>query len=279
MIIDTHAHYHAGQFDSDREALLASLKPAGIGEVIDIAAEADSLDRVMELARKYPFIYAAYGLHPDEVGDLDEETMAKIREYLTDGKTVAVGEIGLDYYWNKESRDLQIACFKKQIELALEYDKPVVIHSREAAADTLEVVSGMYGAGSPWEMKYGRTPAGTIPRKGVMHCYSYSPEQARIYTEKLGFFLGIGGVVTFKNGKKLKEVVRETPLDYLLLETDSPYLAPVPYRGKRNSSLYLPYVVREIAEIKGIAPEEVEQVTERNARYLFGLAPTDDSGR
>ena len=225
----------------------------------------------MELARKYPFIYAADGLHPDEVGDLDEETMAKIREYLTDGKTVAVGEIGLDYYWNKESRDLQIACFKKQIELALEYDKPVVIHSREAAADTLEVVSGMYGAGSPWEMKYGRTPAGTIPRKGVMHCYSYSPEQARIYTEKLGFFLGIGGVVTFKNGKKLKEVVRETPLDYLLLETDSPYLAPVPYRGKRNSSLYLPYVVREIAEIKGIAPEEVERVTERNARYLFGL--------
>ena len=160
MIIDTHAHYHAEQFDTDREALLASLKPAGIGEVIDIAAEADSLDRVMELARKYPFMYAAVGLHPDEVGDLDEETMAKIREYLTDEKTVAVGEIGLDYYWNKESRDLQIACFKKQIALALEYDKPVVIHSREAAADTLEVVSGMYGAGSPWEMKYGRTPAG-----------------------------------------------------------------------------------------------------------------------
>ena len=238
MIIDTHAHYHAEQFDTDREALLASLKPAGIGEVIDIAAEANSLDRVMELAREYPFMYAA---------------------------------VALDYYWNKESRDLQIACFKKQIALALEYDKPVVIHSREAAADTLEVVSGMYGAGSPWEMKYGRTPAGEIPRKGVMHCYSYSPEQARIYTEKLGFFLGIGGVVTFKNGKKLKEVVRETPLDYLLLETDSPYLAPVPFRGKRNSSLYLPYVVREIAEIKSIAPEEVERVTERNARYLFGL--------
>ena len=146
-----------------------------------------------------------------------------------------------------------------------------VVVAAVVQADTLEVVSGMYGAGSPWEMKYGRTPAGEIPRKGVMHCYSYSPEQARIYTEKLGFFLGIGGVVTFKNGKKLKEVVRETPLDYLLLETDSPYLAPVPFRGKRNSSLYLPYVVREIAEIKGVAPEEVERVTERNARYLFGL--------
>ena len=278
MIIDTHAHYHAEQFDPDREALLASLKPAGIGEVIDIAAEADSLDRVMELARAYPFIYAAVGLHPDEVGDLNEETMAKIRGYLTDEKTVAVGEIGLDYYWNKESRDLQIACFKKQIDLALEYDKPVVIHSREAAADTLEVVSAMYGEGSPWEMKNGRTPEGTIPRKGVMHCYSYSPEQARIYTKKLGFFLGIGGVVTFKNGKKLKEVVRETPLDYLLLETDSPYLAPVPYRGKRNSSLYLPYVVREIAEIKGITPEEVERVTERNARYLFGLELSSSCG-
>ena len=278
MIIDTHAHYHAEQFAPDRDELLASLESAGIGAVIDIAAEADSLDRVMELAKAYPFIYAAVGLHPDEVGDLNDEIMAKIREYLGDEKTVAVGEIGLDYYWNKESRDLQIACFKKQIELALQYEKPVVIHSREAAADTLEVVTAMYGKDSPWEMKYGMPPAGTIPRKGVMHCYSYSPEQARIYTEKLGFFLGIGGVVTFKNGKKLKEVVRETPLDYLLLETDCPYLAPVPFRGKRNSSLCLPYVVRAIAEIKGITPEEVERVTERNARYLFGLG-ISEAGR
>ena len=271
MIIDTHAHYPSEQFDPDRDELLASLGPAGIGMVIDIAAEADSLDRVMELAGKYPFIYAAIGLHPDEVGDLNEETLTKIREYLADEKTVAVGEIGLDYYWNRESRDLQISSFKKQIDLALEYDKPVVIHSREAAADTLEVVTEMYGEGSPWEMKYGRTPAGKIPRKGVMHCYSYSSEQARIYTEKLGFYLGIGGVVTFKNGKKLKEVVRQTPLPYLLLETDCPYLSPVPFRGKRNSSLYLPYVVQEIAELKGITPEEVVRVTEENARYLFGL--------
>ncbi|MBP3878908.1 MAG: TatD family hydrolase, partial [Lachnospiraceae bacterium] len=222
-------------------------------------------------AGKYPFIYAAIGLHPDEVGDLNEETLAKIREYLMDEKTVAVGEIGLDYYWNRESRELQISSFKKQIGLALEYDKPVVIHSREAAADTLEVVTEMYGEGSPWEIKYGRAPSGTIPRKGVMHCYSYSPEQARIYTEKLGFYLGIGGVVTFKNGKKLKEVVRQTPLEYLLLETDCPYLSPVPFRGKRNSSLYLPYVVQEIAELKGITPEEVVRVTEENARRLFGL--------
>ncbi|MBP3879099.1 MAG: TatD family hydrolase, partial [Lachnospiraceae bacterium] len=141
MIIDTHAHYHSEQFDPDREELLASLGPAGIGMVIDIAAEADSLGRVMELAGKYPFIYAAIGLHPDEVGDLNEETLTKIREYLADEKTVAVGEIGLDYYWNRESRELQISSFKKQIDLALEYDKPVVIHSREAAADTLEVVT------------------------------------------------------------------------------------------------------------------------------------------
>ncbi len=260
MIIDTHVHYDDAAFDEDREALLASLPEAGIGRVIDIGASAESLDKVVDLTERYDFIYGAVGLHPDEIGDLTDEVIGKLEVYIKRPKIVAVGEIGLDYYWDKEARERQVEAFKTQIRIAQENEKPIVIHSREAAADTLSVVTEMYGKGSAGEK---------IDRKGVMHCYSYSPELAEIYTKRLGFYLGIGGVVTFKNARKLAETVERTPMEYLLLETDCPYLAPVPYRGKRNSSLYLPHVVRRIAELKRISCEEVIRVTEENAKRLF----------
>ncbi|MCR5294196.1 MAG: TatD family hydrolase [Lachnospiraceae bacterium] len=259
-MIDTHVHYDDEAFDSDRESLLASLAEAGVGRVIDIASSAESLDKVMELTRRCPFVYGALGLHPDSAGELTDEALHKIEEGLCDPKIVAVGEIGLDYYWNKEAKELQIDVFRRQIETALRCGKPIAIHSREAAEDTLKVLMDYYGRGGPGEK---------LERKGVMHCYSYSPELAEIYTRKLGFFLGIGGVVTFKNAKKLVETVKRIPLSFLLLETDCPYLAPVPFRGKRNSSLHLHLAAEKIAEIKGISAEEVMRATEENAKKLF----------
>ena len=275
MIIDTHVHYDDEAFDADREELIGSLQENNIGIVIDIGSTKESLPKIRSLMNRYDFVYGAMGLHPDEIGDLTDELLGEIREDMKNPKVLAVGEIGLDYYWNKEEQELQKAAFRKQINLALECGKPVVIHSREAAADTLDIVREMYGKGSLWEALHGSAPAasgtasGPTERKGVMHCYSYSAELARIYTRELGFYLGIGGVVTFKNAKKIKEVVADTPLEYIILETDCPYLAPVPYRGKRNCSLYLPYVVQAIAELKGVSPEEVERITEENARRLF----------
>ena len=275
MIIDTHVHYDDEAFDADREELIGSLQENNIGLVLDIGSTKESLPKIRSLMDRYDFVYGAIGLHPDEIGDLTDELLGEIREDMKNPKVLAVGEIGLDYYWNKEEQELQKAAFRKQINLALECGKPVVIHSREAAADTLEILREMYGKGSLWEALHGSAPAasgtasGPTERKGVMHCYSYSAELARIYTRELGFYLGIGGVVTFKNAKKIKEVVAATPLEYIILETDCPYLAPVPYRGKRNCSLYLPYVVQAIAELKGVSPEEVERITEENARRLF----------
>ena len=273
MIIDTHVHYDDEAFDADREELIGSLQENNIGIVIDIGSTKESLPKIRSLMDRYDFVYGAMGLHPDEIGDLTDELLGEIREDMKNPKVLAVGEIGLDYYWNKEEQELQKAAFRKQINLALECGKPVVIHSREAAADTLEILREMYGKGSLWEALHGSAApgasSGPTERKGVMHCYSYSAEQARIYTRELGFYLGIGGVVTFKNAKKIKEVVADTPLEYIILETDCPYLAPVPYRGKRNCSLYLPYVVQAIAELKGVSPEEVERITEENARRLF----------
>lgn len=254
MIFDSHAHYDSEQFEKDREEVLSSMQENGIGTIVNCAADWDSVTEVVDLANEYPFVYAAVGLHPDEVGCLDEERFAYLKEQCQKEKVVAVGEIGLDYYWDKESHELQKQWFIRQLALARELDLPVIIHSRDAAADTLEIMQ-RYAQGL----------------RGVIHCFSYSKELAREYV-KMGFFIGIGGVVTFKNGKKLKEIVEETPLRQILLETDCPYLAPVPYRGKRNSSLYLPYVAQEIASLKGISYEEVVAQTEQNGKRLFRIS-------
>ena len=254
MIFDSHAHYDSEQFEKDREEVLSSMQENGVGTIVNCAADWDSVTEVVDLANEYPFVYAAVGLHPDEVGCLDEERFAYLKEQCQKEKVVAVGEIGLDYYWEKESHELQKQWFIRQLALARELDLPVIIHSRDAAADTLEIMQ-RYAQGL----------------RGVIHCFSYSKELAREYV-KMGFFIGIGGVVTFKNGKKLKEIVEATPLRQILLETDCPYLAPVPYRGKRNSSLYLPYVAQEIASLKGISYEEVVAQTEQNGKRLFRIS-------
>lgn len=253
MIFDSHAHYDDEQFDSDREELLLSMQENGVGTIVNVGSTLCSCEKVVELAKRNSHVYAAVGVHPDEVGALNEETFSFVRAQCQKEKVVAVGEIGLDYYWDNESHDVQKKWFVRQLQLARELDLPVVIHSREAAADTLEIM---------------KEHAKDL--RGVIHCFSYSLEMAREYV-KMGFYIGVGGVVTFKNGRKLKEIVEEISLDKLLLETDCPYLAPVPYRGKRNDSTYLAYVVEEIAKIKGITVEEVISTTEENAKQLFRI--------
>ena len=269
MIFDTHAHYDDEQFDSDREDLLKALTASGIGAVVDVGSTPESLDKLMAIAGTHDAVYAAVGIHPDEVGAITDEVWNKIRDYLTYPKVVAVGEIGLDYYWDKEAHELQETWFRRQIDLAGEFDKPIIVHSRAAAEDTMRVIKDCY------ERTGGSGPAADsegLP--GIIHCYSYSAEMAREYV-KMGFMIGVGGVVTYKNGRKLKETVQAIPLESIVLETDCPYLSPSPNRGKRNSSLNLPYVVSAIAVLKGVTEAEVEDVTWENARRVFRLSRQD----
>lgn len=253
MIFESHAHYDDEQFDEDREKLLESMDEGGVGTIVNVGASLESCESTLVLTQKYPFVYAALGVHPDEVGALNEESFQWLREQCRKEKVVAVGEIGLDYYWDNEPREVQKKWFIRQLELARELDLPVIIHSRDAAADTMEIM---------------KTHAQGLG--GVIHCYSYSPELAREYV-KMGFYIGVGGVVTFKNSKKLKETVEEIPITSILLETDCPYLAPDPNRGKRNSSLNLVFVAETIAKIKGMEYDDVVRQTEENARKMFRL--------
>lgn len=254
MIFETHAHYDDEAFDEDREELLESLEPAGIGKVINVCAEVSGWERTVALTERYPFVYGAVGVHPDDVGSLDEAALERMRVLCGKEKIVAVGEIGLDYYWDKQDHQTQIFWFERQMEVARETGLPFIIHSREAARDTLETVK--------------RVRAGEIG--GVVHCFSYEKEMAREFLN-MGLYLGIGGVVTFKNGRKLKEVVEYAPLDRLLLETDAPYMAPVPHRGKRNDSSLIPLVAEKIGELRGLEAQAVLDITAENAARLFGL--------
>ena len=252
MIFETHAHYDDEAFDQDRDQLLETIHAHGIGKIINVGASLEGVRDTVALTEKYPFVYGAAGIHPDEVGGLTEEDMKELRSYCDREKILAVGEIGLDYYWDKENHEIQKKWFVRQMDLAKETGLPIIVHSRDAAKDTLDI------------MKAERADN----LEGVIHCYSYSKEHAREYMN-MGYYLGVGGVVTFKNAKRLKEVVKYAPLDYLLLETDAPYLAPEPYRGKRNCSLYLTYVAQTIARIKGVDYETVVETTRKNAEKLF----------
>ena len=257
MIIDTHAHYDDEAFNPDRDALLNSMAENGIEKVVNVCASISELYRTVELMEKYPFVYGAVGVHPDDASQMTQDTLDEICRLSRMDKMVAIGEIGLDYYWHKEEQEheVQKKMFAAQMDIAREEKLPFMIHSRDAAEDTLEIVKGYMQGGM-----YG----------GIIHCFSYSKEIAREYLN-MGLYLGIGGVVTFKNSRKLKEVAEYAPLNQILLETDCPYMAPVPNRGKRNSSLYLPEVVKTIAEIKGISCEEVVVVTESNALKVLNL--------
>ncbi|MCD8380594.1 MAG: TatD family hydrolase [Lachnospiraceae bacterium] len=252
MIFDTHAHYHYEAFDGDRDNLLAVLPENGILRIVNASSSVSSNETTLQLAEQWPFVYAAFGVHPSNTAELAEENFKRIKELTDHPKCVAVGEIGLDYYYDEPSRDLQKKWFAAQIQLAKEKGKPVIIHSRDAAQDTYDLMKAEH--------------AGDCG--GVVHCFSYSKEMARLYV-RMGFYIGVGGVVTFKNARVLKEVVEDIPLEYIVLETDCPYLAPVPFRGKRNSSLNLPFVVEQIAQIKGITVQEVEEIIWRNALRLY----------
>ena len=254
MIFDTHAHYDDLQFDTDRKELLAAMSEHGVGTIVNASATVESWQRVLELTEEYPFIYGMLGVHPDEVGALTEERLLEMEMLLKREKIVAVGEIGLDYYWDNESHNVQKKWFIRQLELAKKAGLPVNIHSREAAADTMDILK-QYGQGM----------------KAIIHCYSYSKEMAEEYV-RMGYLIEIGGVVTFKIARKLKEVVQAIPISNIVMETDCPYLAPEPNRGKRNSSANLRYVAEAIAELKGMTAEEVIQKTTENASGFYGIA-------
>ena len=250
---DTHAHYDSGKFNADREEVLRAAHESGVALVVDPGDCAATSARAVAIAQEYDFVYAAVGWHPEEAAGWTDDSLEQIRALAAQPKVCAIGEIGLDYYWDKENHEKQIYWFERQLEVAREEKLPFIIHSRDAAKDTLDTMKRLH--------------AGDIG--GVVHCFSYGKEMAREYLD-MGLSLGIGGVLTFKNARKLVEVVEYAPLESLLLETDSPYLAPVPNRGKRNSSLNIPYVVEKIAEIKGVSQEEVEEVTWKNSFRVFG---------
>ena len=255
MIFDTHAHYDDEAFDGDREELLLSLRDQGIEAVVNIGASIQSSKNTLELMARYPFVYGAIGVHPNETAELDENWMEWLKQAASAEKVVAIGEIGLDYYWNEPEPEVQKHWFVRQLQLAREVGLPIGVHSRDAPKDTLDIIKAE-GAGE---------------LGGVIHCFSYSLEMAKEYLD-MGFYLGIGGVLTFQNAKKLKEVVAYMPLERIVLETDCPYLSPVPFRGKRNSSLNLPYVVEAVSQIKGVPSEEVIRQTTLNARRMYRLA-------
>lgn len=253
-IFDTHAHYDDEAFDEDRDALLTELPENGIARVVNVGASLASCGRTIEIMNRYDYIYGAIGVHPSETAELNDEVFEWLRQQCQLEKCVAVGEIGLDYYWDEPDRELQREWFRRQLNLARELAKPVIIHSRDAAKDTVDLMTEEHAE------EIG----------GVIHCYSYTKETAEVFL-KMGFYFGIGGVLTFKNAKKLKEAVAYIPLDRIVLETDCPYLAPEPNRGKRNSSLNIPYVVKALAEIKGVEEETVRKAAWENAHKLYRL--------
>ena len=254
MIFETHAHYDDQRFDEDREQLLQSFPENQIKYVVNVGASLESTKKSIELAKKYDFVYASAGVHPSETAELNEENFKWLKSVLQEEKVVAVGEIGLDYYWDEPEKSIQKQWFERQMELAKEVKMPMIIHSRDAAKDTMDMIKGCKG----YEVG------------GVIHCFSYGTEIAKEYLD-MGFYIGIGGVVTFKNAKKLKEVVEYLPLDRIVLETDCPYMAPEPHRGKRNSSLYIPHIAEMIGNLKGITSEEVIQVTNKNAKKMYRI--------
>ncbi len=269
MFFDTHTHYDDGQFAEDRERLLGSMEELGVSHIVNVGASPEGCRDTAALVKKYPGkVFGAVGIHPEYAGILNETLFSEVRALSREEGIVAIGEIGLDYVGEfaepeeeRRNRQLQQYWFERFLSLAREEKKPVMIHSRDAAEDTLRLIKD----------HTEQAKRGGSFRSGIIHCFSYSPELAEEYV-KLGYRLGIGGVLTFKNARRLPEVVERIPLSGLVLETDCPYLAPVPFRGKRNESSYLRYVAEKIAEIKGISPEEVETATEANAwRVIHGV--------
>ncbi len=250
-IIDTHTHIYDKQFENDFDDVMNRIKDE-LESIVSIGFDLESSIKSVELANKYDFVYAVVGIHPVDIKKLNDNVEKELeRLALTEKKVVAIGEIGLDYYWMEDPKDVQIAGFRKQMELAERVNKPVVIHTREALQDTLDVLKDYKNVG------------------GILHCYPGSYEAAKPFLDR--YYLGIGGTLTFKNNRKTKELVKELALEKIVLETDCPYLTPVPFRGKRNEPVYTKYVAEEVARIKEISVEEVIKVTTENAKKIYGM--------
>ncbi|MCR5108782.1 MAG: TatD family hydrolase [Lachnospiraceae bacterium] len=254
MIFETHSHYDDEAFIGDRDEILRKCHASGIEIIVNIGVNKETAVNTIRLTEDYPFVYGVIGVHPSDSTEFNEEEYEWIKDNcINTPKILGIGEIGLDYHWDDVGRDIQMHAFREQLRLAEEISMPVVIHSRDAAKDTMDTLK-----------QYDKVPS------GVIHCYSYHLKDALDYIE-MGYYIGIGGVVTYKNASKIKEVVENIPIERIVLETDCPYLTPHPFRGKRNCSLYLPYVVEKIAELKGLTAEEVEEITYRNAVKMFRM--------
>ncbi len=251
-LFDTHAHYDDEQFDEDRDELLASMPENDVGLIVNAASSVSSSEKALALADQYPFVYAAVGVHPHDTKEMDDETVLRLEKLLAYPKAVAVGEIGLDYHYDHSPRDIQQKRFRDQLELAGHVKLPVIIHEREAVQDTLEILGDYPGV------------------TGVFHCYSGSWETAKYLLDK-GWYLSFAGIITFKNARKSHEVIEKIPRDRVMIETDCPYLAPVPQRGRRNSSLNLKYTAAKLAELLNIQPEEAAALTLENGLRFFGI--------
>ncbi len=252
QIFDSHAHYDDRAFKEDKNELLLEMHEKGVDYIVDIGCSMKSSRNILEMTKEYDFVYGTVGVHPDDVKQLADADMDELAKLCEDSKILAIGEIGLDYHYDDADPAQQKKWFERQLEVAAMKKMPVVIHSRDAAKDTLDVMK-----------EYQPQSNG-----GVIHCFSYGVEMAREYLN-MGYYIGVGGVVTFKNGRKLKEVVEYAPIDRIVLETDAPYLAPTPFRGQRNCSLYLQYVAEEIAAIKQLPVEQVYAITMENAKRMY----------
>ena len=252
-LFDTHAHYDSSRFREDRDAVLSALPAAGVELVVDPGCDLPSSRMAVELAAKYPHVYAAVGLHPEDCAGAGEAEFAEIRRLCGEAKVVAVGEIGLDYYWKENPpREFQQMVFRRQIELAIELNLPVIVHDREAHGDCLSIVREYPAA------------------RGVFHCFSGSAEMAAELVRR-GWYLGFDGPITYPNARKAREAAEAAPLDRIVVETDSPYLSPVPMRGKRNDSRNLPYIIEVLAQWKGVSAAEMERAAWENGKRLFGI--------
>ncbi len=254
MFFDSHAHLDDRAFREDRDAIFADLPNHGVGWLMNVGCDLPSSLRSIDLAHRYPFVWAAVGSHPDDAAQVDEARIALYRQMCRDERVKAIGEIGLDYHYEDPPREVQLPAFRRQLELAAELDLPVIVHEREAHADGMELIREF--------------PTVT----GVFHCYSGAAEMAKELVSR-GWYIGFTGVVTFKNARKAVEVAQTIPLDRILIETDCPYMAPEPHRGRRNDSRWVPLVARKIAEIRGLPLEAVEEATTENAMRLFRITP------
>ena len=253
MIFDSHAHYDDEQFNDDREKVIKEIQEKGVIGVLNCGSDLRGTNMSFELANKYDFIYAAVGIHPSYADIVDEKLIEHLKEMCKNPKVKAIGEIGLDYYWDENpDKEIQKKAFRMQMELAKELNMPVVIHDRDAHKDTLDIMK-----------EYPEV-------KGVVHCFSGSVEFAKECL-KLGYYIGVTGVVTFKNAKVVKEVVKNVPMDRLLVETDCPYMAPTPHRGERNQSNFIEFMIKQIMELKNLSQEEVENNTIKNTKTLFNI--------